>query len=134
MIPFNKTLDHRSIEIQTSDGKNHKGRSLVMDSDHVRLFYSDQQWEEIPSVEIVMLQVGQGGRFFHHIGESAEIPLALGEGFCGDLSGTAADICALPVTLVFSPVWTYTVATAPFYLAADGIAFLIPPKVYEITH
>jgi hypothetical protein len=46
----------------------------------------------------------------------------------------ASDICAVPTTLVFSPVWAYTLATAPFFLAADGIAFLIPPKVYEITH
>lgn len=28
----------------------------------------------------------------------------------------------------------YPAVTTPFFLAADGIAFFIPPKVYEIVH
>ncbi len=36
--------------------------------------------------------------------------------------------------ILLPPVLAYTAATTPFFLAADGIAFLIPPKVYEIVH
>jgi hypothetical protein len=129
-----KTLDHRSFKIRTSDGKNHKGRTVAMGSDHVRLFHFDGQWEDIAGDEVVRLEIGQGGRFSHHIGQSAEIPLDFGQLFCGGIAGPVSDICAVPMTLVFSPVWAYSLATAPFFLAADGIAFLIPPKVYEITH
>lgn len=134
VAPFNKRLEHRSIRIQTSDGKNHKGRTVVLDTDHARLFLPDQAWEDIPSVEIVRFQIGQGGRFSHHIVESAAIPLVLGLAICGEVETVASEVCAVPGTLVFSPVWAYTAASAPFYLASDGIAFLIPPKVYEITH
>lgn len=134
VAPSNKMLEHRSIKIQTSDGKNHKGRGMVLDTDHVRLFRSDENWEDIPSTRIVRLQVGQGGRFSHHIVESAAIPLFFGLAICGEADNVGSEVCAVPATLVFSPVWAYTVASAPFYLASDGIAFLIPPKVYEITH
>jgi hypothetical protein len=35
---------------------------------------------------------------------------------------------------VFAPLWGYAAVTAPFFLASDGVALLIPPKVYEIMH
>jgi hypothetical protein len=124
-----RNLDHRSIKIRTADGKNHKGRTVVMGPDHVRLFHFDQQWEDIPGDEIVGLEIGQGGRFSHHIGQSAQIPSDFAELVCW-----GSDVCIVSVTLVLSPIWAYSLATAPFFLAADGIAFLIPPKVYEITH
>jgi hypothetical protein len=40
----------------------------------------------------------------------------------------------IPLTILGSPWWAYTAVTAPFFLAADGVAFFIPTKVYEIVH
>lgn len=67
----------------------------------------------------------------HHILIPAQIPL-LGREIC---NGTGYDrdlVCRLSLGAFLSPVWAYTAATAPFFLAADAVAFLIPKKVYEI--
>jgi hypothetical protein len=134
IAPATHSLAHRSFKITTLDGKDHKGRTLFLATDHARLFHSEQKWEDIASGDIVRLQIAQRGRFLHHITESALIPLACGTVWCGGLDNPASDLCTLPMSLIFSPVWAYTAASAPFFLAADGIGFLISPKVYEIAH
>lgn len=127
ITPYGGVLDHRGVKVVTIDGAAHTGRKLRLDPGRVCVFSGDR--ETCLSVERVSsIEISQGGRFFHHISNSAQIPVALTELFCGGMDPG----CEVTVTALFSPVWAYTAATAPFYLVADGIAFLIPPKVYEI--
>jgi len=126
-------INHRGVNVVTLDGKEHHGRQLAMALDHARVFQHDNKWEDVPSDQIARIEISQGGRYFHHIKDSAELPLAGAGLFCG-WDSQEPPICAIPVTAILSPIWAYTAATAPFYLAADAVAFLIPPKVYEIIH
>lgn len=127
-------MEHRGFKVTTVDGKEYRGRKLGLEYSHLRVFRSENQWDDVPSEEVARIEVRQGGRFFHHVANSAVFPVAMGMLFWGAESGHAPPVCATIFTAFFSPEWAYTAATAPFYLAADGIAFLIPPKVFEIIH
>jgi hypothetical protein len=137
LAPFGSVLAYRGFSVVTLDGKKHGGRRLRLESDHVRIFHLNNTFEDLPSEQISRIEISQAGRFFHHIVDSAEIPL-LGAGLaCGGFfsePGNLSPACLVPVTALLSPVWAYTAVTAPFYLASDGVAFLIPRKVYEIIH
>lgn len=126
---FGTVLAYRGFTVTTTDGKTHSGRRLLLESDHLRVFHRDNSFEDLPSFEVTRIEIRQTGRFFHHVvdnaGFAAVIPLAAA------LGGPA---CALPVILLAPPFLAYAAASTPFLLAADGIAFLIPPKVYEIVH
>ena len=132
---FGTILEYRGFKVITLDGKEHRGRRLGLDADHLRVFHGEKSWEDLPNKQISRIEISQGGRFSHHIIDSAVIPVGFGVFFCGADSGAVGPtLCAIPVTAAFSPVWAYTAVTAPFYLASDAVAFLIPPKVYEILH
>jgi len=134
LAPFGTVLAYRGFRVITLDGKAHAGRRLRLESDHVRIFHLNNSYEDLASEQVARIEIRQGGRFFHHIVWSAEIPVVFAFWACGEDSDTVSPACGIPVAAFFSPVWAYTAATTPFYLAADGVAFLIPPKVYEITH
>lgn len=135
IAPFGTVISHRGIKVTTVDGKEHNGRGMRLDRDQVMVSHGENSWEALPSEQVARIEISQGGRFFHHIVNSAEIPLAAASVGCeGLFSDGGNPACLAPATAVFSPVWAYTAATAPFYLVADFIAFLIPPKVVEIAH
>jgi len=124
-----------ALKIVTLDGKEFRGRRLGLDAGHLRVFHGEKSWKDLPIGEVARIEISQGGRFSHHIVDSAVIPIGLGVCLCGADSGAVwPTLCAIPVTAAFSPVWAYTAVTAPFYLASDAVAFFIPPKVYEIVH
>ena len=131
LAPFGTVLAFRGFSVTTADGKQHEGRRMLLESDHLRIFQGDTAFEDLPSGEVSRIEISQGGRFFHHIVGPAQLPVAGASIICGGLEDPA---CLVPATAAFSPLWAYTAATAPFYLIADGVAFLIPPKVYEIVH
>lgn len=135
LAPFGSLIAYRGINVITLDGKEHRGRRLRVESDHVRVFYP-HSWEDLPSQQISRIEVSQCGRFSHHIVESAVVPLLGAALACGGMSdaGRFSPACLTSVTVVLSPVWAYTAVTTPFFLASDGVACLIPPKVYEIVH
>ena len=134
IAPFGSVLAYRGFKVITLDRKEYGGRRLRLEADHVRIFRGGDHWD-IPSEQIQRIEIRQGGRFSHHIVESAEIPLLAGFLVCIERPWEPVRVvagCFIPVTALFSPAWAYTAVTAPIYLASDGIAFLIPPKVYEI--
>ena len=134
LAPFGTVLAYRAFNVITVDGKKHGGRRLLLEPDHVRIFYSDKAWADLASAQISRIEIGQRGRFFHHIQERALVPLILAYIVCGNIdSKVAGTLCLVPATGVFSPFWAYTAVTAPVWLAADCVTFLIPPKVYEIV-
>src|SRR6266404_981946 len=135
LSPLGEVLEHRGFVVTTLDGKEHGGRRLRLESDHVRIFHRDNSWEDLSIDQISRVKISQAGRFFHHVVASAKIPVEMAE-FCSPVDGPGHSPapCMIVMTTLFSPAWIYTAVTAPFYLASDGVAFLIPPKVYEIVH
>jgi hypothetical protein len=126
---FGTVLAYRGFTVTTSDGRTHDGRRLLLASDHLRIFHRDNSYEDLPNVEVTRIEIRQAGRFFHHVVENAGFAMILPLGI---IAGGAT--CALPLVLLAPPVVAFAAATTPFFLAADGVAFLIPPKVYEIVH
>ena len=120
-------VEHRSVDVITRDGRKHHTRRLLIDNDRVRLD-GHRKMEVLPRQEIRRIEIRQIGRYFHRITDSAIIPL-LGAAMVSDDDPLAA-LVLLPM---LSPVWAYTAATAPFFLAADGVAFFIPPRTFEIV-
>lgn len=132
--PFGSVLAYRGFKVVTLDGKAHGGRRLRLEENHLRVFHLDNAYEDLPAGEVSRIEIRQSGRYFHHVIESFGVPL-----FPLLLCLMASDDrnvpwCAIPMSIIFSPLWAYPAAVSPFFLAADGIAWLIPAKVYEIVH
>jgi hypothetical protein len=127
--PFGTVLAYRGFTVATNDGKTHSGRRLLLESDHLRIFHRDNSFEDLPNAAVTRIEIRQAGRFFHHVvdnaGYAVMLPILLGFGGSG---------WAIPSIVLTPPIAAYAAATTPFLLAADGVAFLIPPKVYEIVH
>jgi hypothetical protein len=134
LAPFGTVLAYRGFRVTTLDGKPHAGRRLRLESDHVRIFHLNNSYEDLASEQIARIEIRQGGRFFHHLDETAALALLLPFCVAAIRSHDASPLCLIPTIVTFPPVLAFAAATTPFYLAADGVAFLIPPKVYEITH
>jgi len=134
--PFGSVLAYRGFKVDTLDGKQHRGRRLRLEADHLRVFHLNNSYEDLPGEQVTRIEISWGGRYFHHVVENAEIPIFFAALLCGGpwASANLSPWCVVPITTLFSPAWAYTAATAPFFLVADGVAWLIPPKVYEIVH
>jgi hypothetical protein len=129
---FGTVLYHRGFTVITIDGKKYESRTLRLEADHVELFHGAGPGEKVPSEYVARIEIRQSGRYFHHIVESAWIPLLFATAFC---EGPDYNwVCTAALTPLFSPAWAYTAVTAPFFLAADAIAFFLPPRVFEIVH
>jgi hypothetical protein len=134
LAPFGTVLAYRAFKVVTLDGKAHDGRRLRLEQDHVRIFMN-KTYEDLPGDQIARIEIRQTWRFVHRIVEAAEFPLAVAALGCGGLvSDNVSPVCMVPVAALFSPAWAYTAVTAPFFLASDGVASLIPPRVFEIVH
>jgi hypothetical protein len=135
--PFGSVLAYRGFKVVTLDGKAHRGRRLGLGADHLQVFHSGDSYERLPAEQVLRIEIRQGGRYFQHVVESVGLPLSpiliCSDGF-PIAGGRISPACAIPMAIIFSPLWTYPAVVSPFYLVADGIAWLIPPKVYEIVH
>jgi hypothetical protein len=132
LAPFGTVLEYRGFTVTTLDGKEHSGRRLGLQANNLRIFHSETSWEDLSSEQVSRIAIRQAGRFFHHVIEGAVVPIAIPALVCDERP--PASLCFIGLSAVFSPLWAYPTVTTPFFLAADGIAFLIPPKVYEILH
>jgi len=129
LAPFGSVLAYRGFNVTTLDGKQHRGRRMLLQSDHVRIFDQKNKWVDLSSDRIARIEVSQRGRFFHRVLENSVLPVLP---LIGCLE-TSPGYCIVGISLV--PIFVAEAAvTTPFFLAADGIAFFIPPKVYEIVH
>ncbi|HEV8040836.1 MAG TPA: hypothetical protein VGP62_18330 [Bryobacteraceae bacterium] len=124
---FATYVEHRGITVTTADGKTHKGRRLQFTSDHLTI-YRDKFQEDLPKSDVMRIEISQSGRFFHHVVENAQMVKEFAELSGDEFMDPIGEVILLP------PALAYTAATTPFFLAADGIAFLIPPKIYDIVH
>jgi len=130
-------IEHRGIAVFTADGQKHSARRMQIEADSITLDYGKGKTEIFPSAEIKRIEIRQTGRFFHKIRESALVPIEAGQFGCALVNFDSVAEChplvfGLGLTLT-SPVWAYTTASAPFFLAADGIAFFVPPQTFDIV-
>ena len=89
----------------------------------------NQSGRSIPAVAHAVTLLGWETE---NILSDAAAPLVLAILACAQSTHGAAYV--IGYTAVFSPIWVYAAVTAPFYLAADGVALFIPPKTYVIIH
>jgi hypothetical protein len=131
LAPFGTYVEWRRITVTTVDGAKHSGRQLLLQPDHLRVLRNDDDWEDLPSHDVARIEVRQRGRFLPYVEGAFWLPLMFPAAECENTHHPV--ICWTISSVAFSPAWV-TVAAIPFFLAADGIAFFIPPKVYEIIH
>ena len=122
----------RSVNVITRDGHKHHSRGLSMTDDHLSLL-GRQNIEEIARQDVLRVEIRQRKRHYQRIGTNVEmsvfLPLASLMGF---VSGCDAGICIWGLLLT-PPVWAYTAASTAVFLAADGVAFLLPSRVFDIV-
>ena len=94
-------VQHRGIDVITFDGQKHSARRMQIDAKAVKLYYSQGKMETLPRAGIVRIEIRQAGRFFHHISESASIPVEVGRLGCDPV------LFGLLFT-VTSPAWAYS--------------------------
>jgi hypothetical protein len=128
---FGYVIDDRCIKVKSLDGAKHSGTRLYLLPNGALVLRRDDSLEYVPGEEIARIEVKPcGGSFFGVTLKYALIALEP-KILCGDHhSRCVAALYALlsPETLAFAA------ASAPVTLAADGVTFLLPPKVYEIVH
>ena len=123
----------RSVNVVTRDGHKHHSRELTVAGDHLILL-NHQKTEDIARQDVARVEIRSRKRYAQIIGENAAISVFLPVvSVMGFASGCDAVMCIWGL-LVTPPFLAYTVARAPIFLAADGVALLIPPKAFEIVN
>ena len=134
---FPNSVQHRSIDLITKDGQKHHGSGMALNNKGLKLFEAKAA-VEYPRETVARIEIRQTGRFTNRIRENAV--LGFYPAFMTAYLASASSIpdvltpIAFAVTLPLGvPVWAYTAASAPVFLAADGISVLLPPAVYELV-
>jgi hypothetical protein len=124
-------VEDRGVTVITSGGKAHHTRRLFVDTKGVKLDHGDRPMEVLPRNEISRIEIRQRGRYVHRIAYNAEMALFVAcVGFSADEGGGGPLALLSPVVSI--PFWAYTIATAPGFLAAEGVALFRPARVFEI--
>jgi hypothetical protein len=122
----------RTVSVVTRDGNKHHANRLTMAADHLTL-YDHQSIQDVPRHDVARVEIRKRKRHYEHIAENVELSVVLPVGSLAEFAyGCEAGICVWGLLLT-PPVWAYTAASAPFFLAADGVAFLMPAKTFEIV-
>jgi len=133
------SLGHRRFKVTTLDGKVHGGQDFTVEPDRLRILLRDNTWRDLPNAQVSKIEIRKKGGYAHKILEIGQLPIALPLIACEGENRKArclvtSTVIFSPVVLAFSPVWAYTAATAPFYLAAEGISRLSSPQIFQIVH
>ena len=124
-------VEDRGVTVITTGGKVHHTRRLFIDTEGVKLDHGDRPMEVLPRRDISRIEIRQRGRYVRRIAHNAEMALFVAcVGFSADEGGGGPLALLSPVVSI--PFWAYTVASAPVFLAADGVAFFRPALVFEI--
>ena len=129
----NGIVEYRGIDVTTTDGQKHHSRRMVITIEGLKLSDSHGSVESLPRETVARIEIWQRGRFFHHIPDNAALTGIAALGMLGSLDEDGPSPAAVCFGLALTPpLVAYTLASAPVFLAADGITFLLPPKVFEI--
>ena len=131
IAPFGSYIVRRGITVTTADASKHSGRELLLQPDYLRVFRTDDDWEDLPSRDVARIEIRQRGRFLPYVEGAFLLPMIFPAAECEGSHHSV--ICWTISSIAFSPVWV-TVSTIPLFLAAESVTFFIPPRVYEIVH
>jgi hypothetical protein len=127
-----KLGEYRGVNVVTRDGQKYQAAVLTVAADHLGL-YDRQNVKDVPRQDVARVEIRQRKRYYRHIGDnvsmSAWLPLVSLVEFA---YGCEAGICIWGL-LATPPLLAYTIASAPVFLAADGMAFLKPATVFELV-
>lgn len=128
-VPWEKLVglaEDGSIDAITRDGQKHHARTLWLDPAAAELTDSGGKKEVLSRNDVKRIEVRMDRprkHYLRHVSESAQFPVDLAELVLG--SGDAAALLLIvPWVTIAVPTWAYTVASAPFFLAAEGISLL----------
>ena len=142
--------DLRSVSVITRDGHRYHSQRVEFGPDHVALYDRGQLVRALWRQEVERVEIRRRKHYSRHIFENVVGPLGLPilgallplldpePARTGSVSahigtvGTGAVGFAIGAILA-PPFFVYGVASAPVFLAADGVAFLMPAKAFEIV-
>lgn len=128
-VPWDKLIglaEDGTIDAITHDGRKHHARTLWLDPGSAELTDPDGNKVVLSRNDVKRIEVRMGRprkHYLHHIAESAKFPVYLAELGLGSDEALALPLFVPWVTIAV-PTWAYTVASAPFFLAAEGISLL----------
>ncbi len=128
--PCQAVVEHRSITVVTSDGVRHHGRELTISSDGLRLVGGGPT-QNFPREAVRHIEIRNVGRYSHHIRENAALGLLFAATPCMESENCNSFLLLLSMPLG-APVWSYTVASAPVFLVADGISLFVPAAKFDL--
>ncbi len=122
----------RTVNVVTRDGQKHQAIMLTVAADDLTL-YDRENVKDVPRQDVARVEIRQRKRYYRHIGDnvsmSAWLPLVALVEFA---YGREAGICIWGL-LATPPLLAYTIASAPVFLAADGVVYLKPAKTFEVV-
>lgn len=120
------------VNVITRDGKKHHATTVAMSATEISL--NDRgKIETLERQNVERVEIKERKRYYRHIGENAALSVALPVvSLIETAYGCEAGICVWGLLLT-PPMVAYTAASAPVFLAADGVAFLLPPKAYDVV-
>ncbi len=124
--------ESRSVTVITRDGSRHSAQRMEISFSEIALF-DDSKMAAVPRQDVARIEVRQRKRYYRHISENLAASILIPAFSCGgDPFDLNPAICALGIA-ISPPLWAYTAASAPAFIAADGVAFLKPAKIFEIV-
>jgi hypothetical protein len=122
----------RSVNVVTRDGIKHHANRLTMAADHLSL-YDHQNIQDVLRHDVLRVEIRRRKRYCQHIGENVYLSVVLPVASLAEFAHNCeAGICVWGLLLT-PPLWAYTAASAPVFLAADGVFLLVPAKTFEIV-
>lgn len=120
------SVEYRSVNVIARDGQKFHAQRLEFRAGQLALYDRDNLAYALLGEDVARVEIRQRKRWYRHI-----VGNILGSLTLPGESETALSLALSAV--VAPPILVYGIASAPVFLAADGIAFLMPAKRFEIV-
>ncbi len=125
----------KDIDVFTKDGRKHRAEWLRIEDDSLELYDKDNKMSSLPRASVKRIKVPRNKTsYIPRITRNFQMTMfgvaLLCWDSCNAATVTVAFVALAPITV---PLGAFTVATAPVYLALQGISSLKPKKAYEIV-
>ena len=116
------------ITVVTQAGRTVSARKFAFHADRVELWDRTNNAVRVERTEVGEVRVNRRGRYLRRVASIARFPLiAYREACCNPELMTAT-------TAMSGVIWSYSAASAPFYLAAEGVLLVKPVRMFTIVH
>lgn len=117
------------LDVVMRDGAKYRAPGPPMNEYGVTIYDRNGEALLLPHNGIARIKIWRKRRYRNKIGENFAAPIVLAALGC---SGKCGPLRVAVVVALVVPLTGLAVATAPLFLAADGIALLKPAKVFDI--